>query len=228
MSWTVNPATGKTGFKYTDAKRSKVAPWWEDGAKVSTSKLDETSATVDFTQAVDDELVHYYKVEVPDFKGDTKPKAVQGSFRTFSRFYVSPDQMSFELSGLKPSTTYHVKVTAYDSFSNASAKPLEGTFRTARMANFPSYPAATLPEGLARGQFMDMTFEGNLTDAKDAAARAAARTTAMGPTRTPARRPRPLRARARPRRARCPRRATTPLRSWAWSSSPARRSSRQA
>ena len=46
MPWTVKPAEGKAGFKYTDAKRSKVAPWWEDGAKVSTSKLDETSATV--------------------------------------------------------------------------------------------------------------------------------------------------------------------------------------
>ena len=190
MPWTVKPAAGKAGFKYTDAKRSKVAPWWEDGAKVSTSKLGESTATLDFTQAVDDELVHYYKVEltddagkpvsfqarqVPDFKGDTKPKAVQGSFRTFSRFfYVSPDQMSFELSGLKPSTTYHVKVTAYDSFDNASTTPLEGSFRTSRMANFPSYPAGTLPEGLAKGQFMDMTFEGNLTDAKDTDAKVTA------------------------------------------------------
>lgn len=46
MPWTVKPAEGKAGFKYTDAKRSKVALWWENGAKASTSKLDETSATV--------------------------------------------------------------------------------------------------------------------------------------------------------------------------------------
>lgn len=190
MPWTVKPSEGKAGFKYTDAKRSKVAPWWEDGAKVSTSKLGETSATVDFTQAVDDELVHYYKVEVtdragnpvtfkarqvPDFTGDTQPKSVSGEFRTFSRFYVTPTQMSFEFSDLKPATTYHVKVTAYDSFNNASAKPLEGTFRTAGTATFPSYPAGgQLPESLAKGLFMDMTFEGDLTDSKDSSAKATA------------------------------------------------------
>lgn len=191
MPWTVKPSEGKAGFKYTDAKRSKVAPWWENGAKVTADGQTETGATIGFTQAVDDELVHYYKVEltdqdgkpvdfqarqIPDFGADTKPKAVKGSFRAFSRFYVTPDDMRFELSGLEAGRTYHVKVTAYDSFENASATPLEGNFTTMAPEELPAYPGGetSLPDNINDGLFMDMSFEGNLTDAKDAAAKATA------------------------------------------------------
>lgn len=178
MPWVVDTTQGKAGFSYTDDKRSTVAPWWGEGAKVTFADTTETETVIGFDQALDDELVNYYEVtvtdasgnpvafkaqQVPDY-GDANTKSISGTFLAYSRWYMNPDTMGFKLSGLKPATYYNVKVVAYDDFRNAS-EPLEQTFRTAGELVFPELPDFELPESIEEGQYFAMDFEGSLNDA---------------------------------------------------------------
>ncbi|MFE6994667.1 LamG domain-containing protein [Microbacterium sp. NPDC057659] len=174
MPWVVDTAKGRTGFAYEDADRSTTAPWW-DAAAVSTDKVTETSLTLGFDQAVDDELVNFYQVEITDRVGDpvaftanqvpdfgkNKPKSFTGSFKAYSRFFMTPNTMSFDIAGLKPAKTYNVRVYAFDDFQNRSTA-LEGSFRTAGTLTFPGFPDRTTP--IPGDEFLDMQFEGDLAD----------------------------------------------------------------
>lgn len=181
MPWVIDTTQGKDGFKYTDDQRSTVAPWWEEGAAVAATDATETSVTIGFDQAVDDELVNYYDIAITDkagnpveFKakqipnwGNTSPESFSGSFKAYSRWYMDPNTMGFEITGLSAATTYTVTVKAYDDFQNESAEPLVGTFRTAN-PTFPEFPEggeAQLPDGIEEGQYFDMAFEGDLDNA---------------------------------------------------------------
>ncbi|MFE6733514.1 LamG domain-containing protein [Microbacterium sp. NPDC057650] len=174
MPWVVDTTKGKAGFAYEDADRSRTAPWW-DAAAVSTDRITETSLTLGFDQAVDDDLVNHYQVEitdkagapvaftanqVPDF-GENKPKSFTGSFKAYSRFFMTPNTMTFDIAGLKPAKTYNVRVYAFDDFQNRS-EALEGSFRTAGTLSFPSFPDQATP--VPGGAFLDMRFEGDLAD----------------------------------------------------------------
>ncbi|GAA1315756.1 LamG domain-containing protein [Leucobacter albus] len=180
MPWVVDTTKGKAGFTYTSDKRSKIAPWW-DGAAVTARDVTETSATIGFEQANDDELVNYYEVQisdqagnpvaftanqVPDF-GANKPKAFTGNFKAYSRFYMTPSTMGFDIGGLDAAKTYAVQVFAYDDFQNKS-EALAGTFRTAGTLVFPDYPEAGAE--VPGGEFLSLAFEGDLSDSGSAAA----------------------------------------------------------
>ena len=182
MPWVIDTSKGKDGFTYTDDQRSKVAPWW-DAAAVTASDVTETSLTLEFDQAKDDELVNFYEVEitdqagnpvpftanqVPDF-GNNAPKSLNGSFKAYSRFYMTPNTMGFDIKGLKAAKTYNVKVSAFDDFENRS-EPLTGTVRTAGTLVFPEYPETAAPA--PTGEFLNLPFEGDLTDEGTAAAAA--------------------------------------------------------
>lgn len=182
MPWVIDTSKGKDGFTYTDSQRSKIAPWW-DTAAVSASDVTETSLTLEFDQAKDDELVNFYEVEitdqagnavpftanqVPDF-GNNAPKSLNGSFKAYSRFYMTPNTMGFDIQGLKAAKTYNVKVSAFDDFENKS-EPLTGTVRTAGTLVFPEYPETAAPA--PTGEFLSLPFEGDLADEGTAAATA--------------------------------------------------------
>ena len=179
MPWVVDTTKGKAGFTYTNDKRSKIAPWW-DSAAVTARDVTETSATIGFEQAKDDELVNYYEVQitdqagnpvaftanqVPDF-GAKKSKAFTGSFKAYSRFYMSPNTMGFDIGGLDTAKTYTVNVFAFDDFQNKS-EALAGTFRTAGTLVFPDFPEAGAE--VPGGEFLNLAFEGDLSDAGTAA-----------------------------------------------------------
>ncbi|MGQ7312627.1 LamG-like jellyroll fold domain-containing protein [Microbacterium arabinogalactanolyticum] len=179
MPWVIDTTKGKTGFRYTADQRSTVAPWWEAAAVTSTD-VTETSMTLGFPQAKDDQLVNYYEVkvtdkagkpvpftvnQVPDF-GKNDPKSVTGTFKAYSRFYMTPNSMGFDIRGLKAAKTYTVTVRAFDDFQNASA-PLVGTVRTAGDLLFPDYPQSSTP--LPEGEFLELGFEGDLSDSGAAA-----------------------------------------------------------
>ncbi|GAA1147444.1 hypothetical protein GCM10009651_35180 [Microbacterium natoriense] len=174
MPWVIDTTKGKAGFSYTAAQRSTIAPWW-DAAAISATDVTEQSLTLRFDQAKDDELVNYYEVQirdqagapvsftanqVPDF-GDNAAKSLSGSFKAYSRFYMTPSGMGFDIRGLKPAKNYTVTVTAYDDFQNASA-PLVGTVRTAGTLVFPEFPDAPAPA--PDGEFLHLAFEGDLAD----------------------------------------------------------------
>ncbi len=187
MPWVIDTTQGKDGFRYTDDQRSTVGPWWEEGAVAKATAVTETSAVLGFDQAVDDELVNYYEVELFDAAGNpvsfqvrqvpnwgnTSPESFTGSFKAFSRWYMEPDTMGFEVTGLDPATTYRMRVTAYDDFQNASSAALETTFRTAGELTFPELPDATLPDDIDEGKYLEMNFEGTLKDALGGASGAA-------------------------------------------------------
>ena len=186
MPWVVDTTKGKDGFSYTNDQRSTVAPWWQ-AATLTPGNVTETSVSLSFDHASDDELVNYYEVEVtdlndtpvpftanqmPDF-GNTKAKSFSGSFKAYSRFYMTPNTMSFDIGGLKAAKTYKVRVFAFDDFQNKS-EALEGTFRTAGSSVFPSFPEAETPA--PTGEFLKLPFEGDLSDRGTAAATAPAAT----------------------------------------------------
>lgn len=181
MPWVVDTTKGKAGFTYTDDKRSKTAPWWQ-AAAINTSNVTETSLTLGFDQASDDELVNYYEVEisdqngapvqfaanqVPDF-GANAAKSFSGKFKAYSRFYMTPNTMAFDLTGLKAATNYRVRVTAFDDFQNKSVA-LEGSFRTAGTLVLPEFPEVT---PAPTGEFLHMAFDGDLSDDGAAASNA--------------------------------------------------------
>lgn len=180
MPWVVDMTKGKSGFTYTAAQRSTTAPWWGAAAITATDVTEET-LTLRFDQAKDDELVNYYEVEirdqagnpvsftanqVPDF-GKNPAKSVTGSFKAYSRFYMTPNTMGFDIRGLKAAKNYTVTITAYDDFQNAS-DPLTGIVRTAGELVFPDFPAAPAPA--PAGEFLHLAFEGDLNDTGDHAA----------------------------------------------------------
>lgn len=184
MPWVVDTSNGKDGFTYTNDQRSKVAPWWQ-ASSIVPSKVTETAVTLGFDHASDDELVNYYEVEItdsngspvpftanqmPDF-GNTKPKSFTGSFKAYSRFYMKPNTMSFNIDGLKAAKTYQVKVYAFDDFQNKS-KALEGSFRTAGTSVLPEFPETETPA--PTGEFLNLAFEGDLSDTGAAASSAPA------------------------------------------------------
>ena len=101
MPWIIGTAQGKEGFRYTDEKRSEIAPWFEEDADISVSNVTETAADFTFTQAVDDELTEHYEIGVrevlgnkaatytvePEYFGNNEAKTYTGSFTVYSRFY---------------------------------------------------------------------------------------------------------------------------------------------
>ncbi|WP_325092301.1 LamG domain-containing protein, partial [Leucobacter sp. M11] len=179
MPWVVNTPAGTAGFTYTDDQRSTIAPWWE-AAAVTARAVTETSVTLGFDQAKDDELVNYYEIaitdqdgnpvpftanQVPDY-GKNPPKSVTGSVKAYSRFYMTPNTMGFDIAGLKPAKTYRVEVRAVDDFQNVS-EALTGSFRTAGTLVFPEYPESPAPAHA--GAFLNLPFEGDLSDSGTAA-----------------------------------------------------------
>ncbi|SJN10184.1 Purple acid phosphatase/fibronectin domain protein [Leucobacter sp. 7(1)] len=181
MPWVVDARDGTASFTYTSDKRSTVAPWWE-AAAVAATDVTETSLTLGFDQARDDELVNYYEVtitdgsgrpvpftanQVPDF-GKNAPKSFDGTFKAYSRFFMTPNTMGFDIQGLQPAKNYTVSVTAFDDFQNAST-PLTGTVRTAGTLEFPVFPETPEAPG---GEFLNLAFEGDVTDTGSAAAAA--------------------------------------------------------
>lgn len=176
MPWIIETQKGKDSFRYTSDKRSKIAPWFEENAEFNASNVTDDTATIQFTQAVDDELVQEYQVMLKtgdknasySVKADntTDPaKNITGAFTTYSRFYLRPypETMTLYLGDLAKGTEYTVQVTAKDNFGNAS-ETKEFTFKTTGEAEVPDTTPGTLPDGVWDGLQVDMRFNDNLTD----------------------------------------------------------------
>ena len=186
IPWEINTEEGKEGFRYTADKRNKTSPWFEETTEITMEEVGENTANIVFDQAVDDQLVEYYKITVRDFltnkdasykvlpenfdyAGDASykiPKGVTGSFEAYSRFYLRPypEQMKFYLSDLQPNIRYRVMVQAYDSFDNASMIK-DVVFKTeGESIELPN----TLPDTIEDGKFMDINFNNqDLTDSEE-------------------------------------------------------------
>lgn len=180
MPWVIDTKQGKEGFKYTNDKRSKIAPWFEEDNKVTTTDVTETSVVLGFDQACDEEQVNNYSIKITDAEGNpvsvkvhqlpdknnSNPKTFSnGEFRAYSRYFFRPNIMSFEISNLEPGGKYNVEIYAYDDFENKSKKPLVGSFKTQRVTSLKDVEGdVSLPEDIEDDKYFNMNFEENLTD----------------------------------------------------------------
>ncbi|MGQ0422466.1 fibronectin type III domain-containing protein, partial [Bacillus sp. HC-Mk] len=108
--------------------RDKEKPYFAKDAKLAVSNVTANAATVTFPQALDNLLVHSYRVQARDKQtGEIKNKLL-----AFSEFYRDPvpKDLTFTLAGLDGGKTYTLEVVAIDSFGNESAQPLTAEITT--------------------------------------------------------------------------------------------------
>ncbi|HHP0974279.1 TPA: LamG-like jellyroll fold domain-containing protein [Bacillus anthracis] len=125
--WKIKLPAKKETFTHVE-DRDKEKPSFSTDAKLSVSNVTENAATVTFPQALDNLLVHSYRVQARDKQtGEIKNKLL-----AFSEFYRDPvpKDLTFTLAGLDGGKTYTLEVVAIDSFGNESAQPLTAEVTT--------------------------------------------------------------------------------------------------
>jgi 3',5'-cyclic AMP phosphodiesterase CpdA len=124
------PAT-KSTFTYTDS-RDITPPYFTEDATIAcvTEQISNSSITVTFSQALDNLLVHEYKIKV--INGETGE--IEKEILAFSEFYrdPKPNAITLKIEGLKSDTLYEIKVYAIDSFGNESNNNLKVLGKTSR------------------------------------------------------------------------------------------------
>ncbi|MGE5701373.1 MAG: metallophosphoesterase [Clostridia bacterium] len=128
-SWVVKVPADKEDFVYTE-DRDKQSPRFLKNAslKVKAEDATTTSVPIEFTQAVDNLMVHSYKIRAINKETDK----VDSEMEAFSEFYLDPvpKKLSFVMGGLKPGSNYDIEVQAIDSFGNVSKKNLHADAQT--------------------------------------------------------------------------------------------------
>jgi 3',5'-cyclic AMP phosphodiesterase CpdA len=117
--WEIKLPVQKKKFEYTET-RDQINPTFPKEASISIVKENTAanSLEIKFSQAVDNLLLHSYKVTA---KEKETGKTVT-EYKAFSEYYNDPvpKWLSLPVQGLKPGTTYVIKVTALDAFGNES------------------------------------------------------------------------------------------------------------
>lgn len=155
--WVIETPIQKKNFKYTDTRDDKK-PYFANDAKLSVVR-DETTASnikIQFVQARDNLLTHSYNVAVRN----RKTNKIALEYKAFSEYYKAqvPNSLTLPVNGLKPATTYQIRVRAIDAFGNKSKHTLNTTAIT----------RAKNAEGMKK---IVKQFEGNGQFATDKAAR---------------------------------------------------------
>lgn len=154
--WKIQLPSKKETFTHVE-DRDKEKPSFVKDAKLSVSNVTENAATVTFPQAVDNLLVHSYRVQAKDKQtGEIKNKLL-----AFSEFYRDPvpKELTFTLAGLDGGKSYTLEVVAIDSFGNESAQPLT-TEITTKKDNID--PNVKVPKAdVFDVNFLDGTFKDN-------------------------------------------------------------------
>ena len=92
-------------------------PAFAKGSSPVVGSITASACSVSFPQATDDEVVHHYKIEI------LNGESVVDRHVLFSGFYLNsemPDTLKVSFGGLPPKTSYTARVTAYDSYRQAS------------------------------------------------------------------------------------------------------------
>jgi 3',5'-cyclic AMP phosphodiesterase CpdA len=121
--WEIKLPVKANQFDYTET-RDQINPFFPKDASISAveEKTTASSLEITFTQAVDNLLLHSYKVTVKEKEtGETVKE-----YKAFSEFYNDPvpKLLTLPVQGLKPDTTYVIEVTAMDAFGNKSKNSL--------------------------------------------------------------------------------------------------------
>jgi 3',5'-cyclic AMP phosphodiesterase CpdA len=121
--WEIKLPVKANKFAYTET-RDQIKPFFPKDASISVveEKITAKSLEITFTQAVDNLLLHSYKVNAKEKEtGETVKE-----YKAFSEFYNDPvpKRLTLPVQGLKPGTTYVIEVTALDAFGNESENSL--------------------------------------------------------------------------------------------------------
>ncbi|RAK18194.1 3',5'-cyclic AMP phosphodiesterase CpdA [Anoxybacillus vitaminiphilus] len=121
--WEIQLPVKVNQFDYTET-RDPIKPSFPKDASISAAeeKITASSLEITFTQAVDNLLLHSYKVNAKEKEtGETAKE-----YKAFSEFYHDPvpNLLTLPVQGLKPRTTYVIEVTALDAFGNESENSL--------------------------------------------------------------------------------------------------------
>ncbi|OPA77727.1 hypothetical protein BVG16_14920 [Paenibacillus selenitireducens] len=129
-NWVVKYPAVKSSFTYT-SDRDQVKPTFSGtaAATIDPASIQPNKMKVTFDQASDNLFVRSYEVKTVNVATGSTAQ----SFLAFAQLYddPAPTQLSFDISGLQPSTNYRVEVTAIDAFGNRSAAPLTVQAKTA-------------------------------------------------------------------------------------------------
>lgn len=119
--WTVKAPHDGSQFVYTSDRTGGEAPKWTAGSTVTVSDVQNEGCKVTFPQAVDDENVHHYVVEL------VSNGSVVAKHSIFSGFYLNsdmPETLTVKMEGVPDGLTMTARVIAWDSYKNTS-EPLE-------------------------------------------------------------------------------------------------------
>lgn len=117
--WNVNAPHDGSQFVYTNARTGGTAPVWASGSKVEVSDVRDQTCKVTFPQAIDDENVHHYVVEIVD----VETNEVKSTGSIFSSFYLNsdmPSTLSITVSRVPDGAELIARVKALDSYKNVS------------------------------------------------------------------------------------------------------------
>lgn len=125
--WILKAPHNGTMFTYAN-RNGGNAPAFNANDKPTISNITANSCTISFPQAIDNDVVHHYIVEILDSNGQ-----IYKNMTFFSQFYLNsdmPNSLSPTISGLVPRAKYTIQVTAVDSYYNKSGKITSAEFTT--------------------------------------------------------------------------------------------------
>jgi predicted phosphodiesterase len=115
------------GSRFTYKNRDGLpAPTFPRNARPAVKNTGYRSVAVSFPQAADNDVVHYYIIEIK------AGERVVDSFRIFSQHYLNsrmPKQLTVNFAGLPAGENFTAQVTAVDSYNNQSAPAVSKTFK---------------------------------------------------------------------------------------------------
>jgi predicted phosphodiesterase len=114
--WLITAPHDGTHFTYAN-RTGGTPPSFDADDAPTVENVASTTCSVSFPQATDDEVVHNYRVEIMDGNNVAARQTI------FSGFYLNssmPDSLTVNIDGLSANTSYTAKVTAYDSYRQAS------------------------------------------------------------------------------------------------------------
>jgi 3',5'-cyclic AMP phosphodiesterase CpdA len=121
--WEIKLPVKVNQFAYTET-RDRIKPSFPKDASILAveEKTTARGLEITFTQAVDNLMVHSYKVTAKEKETGQKVK----EYKAFSEYYHDPvpKLLTLTVQSLKPGTPYVIEVTALDAFGNESENSL--------------------------------------------------------------------------------------------------------
>ena len=130
--WKVDVPSDPETFLYTDAKRYSEAkkPYFKDDAKAEAKEITDTSAVLEFSQAVADDMSYVNNYDIILRRKSDGVIVSQKSIWSDYYLYNMPAKRSVKFDNLKSNTEYTAKIKAEGFFKNQSTNCLTVEFKT--------------------------------------------------------------------------------------------------